>query len=412
MLSHVFRRFKLLSLEKKHMLFLFWVYEFANTTSGLFVNVFVFLQTGSIAFLALFVLVQFAGVMIGFIGIGYAIAQLQYSMKWNYLRSFSIYFLAFVWLAFTPHTTIFLLVFSFLNGLGLGIFWLGNHSYEIVYTKNGDGDRDFYSSMVQSGTQAITIVAPLVGTILLFLAEQVLHTETFTLLFYVLPLIYLISLPFLFKLPHFIPGIISKAEVRSFFNNKKERIVYWYYFLTGTQELKTVAIVFFSIVALKTAINIGTWETVVGVISLFLIVLFAAIRREENRISIMLYAILGFSIAFSFVAFSDVSPFYYVAYSLIMVIFRPMYRISQHTIDLYSMDLLGKGRSSFYVGLLYREVMLYSARFLTLGLVILLALFIKDTMLVAQITLVIYVISLIINWFVAKKLLNQTSLVK
>jgi len=398
------KKFKQLSKEKKAMLALFWVYEFVNTTVGIFIGAFVFLRTGSLGLLALFVLIQLTATGFAFSGYGYLMAKYGYSMKWNYLRSFAVYFVSFIWLALTPHTTLYLFVFGFLNGAGIGLFWLGNHTYELLYTNNENGDRDFYSSMVQAGTQVISIVGPLFGIFLIFLSEIVFKMETLSLLFWVVPLLYLISLPFLFNLPHFIPEPITKKEIKSFFRNHVSKKIRWYYLLAGEGEIRTVVVSIFAITALKTFFNIGFWQTILGVFSFFIIMLLSNIRYKGNRLRIMAYAIFGFLVAFLFLIFSNTSFYFYMIFSLIMIVFKPMYRVSQHTLDLLSMDFLACGRSSFYSGLLYREIILYIGRFVALSLLMFIGFIMKDDIVSAQIGVIVSSMVLILNWFVARSM--------
>lgn len=405
----VIRKFKLLSKEKKDMLALFWVYEFVGTTVGIFIGAFVFLRTGSISFLALFELIKYTGCDLAFAGFGYLMAKCGYSMKWNYLRAFMVYFIGFVWLAITPHTMPYLLIFAFINGAGLGLFWLGNHTYELLYTNNENGDRDFYSSMVQAGTQVISVLGPMVGTLLIFLSERIFKMETLTLLFWIIPLIYLVSLPFLFNLPHFIPKPITRLEIKSFFRNHVSKKIRWYYILAGEEEIRYVAISIFAIVALKTLLNIGLWQIAVGVISFFVTMLLSNVRQEKNRLRIMIYAIGGFLIAFSFVMFSNISVYFYIIFSLIMIVFKPIYRVSQHTIDLRSMDFLAHDRSSFYPGILYREVILYIGRFLALSFLILVGFIIKNDIFSARVVIMISAVILVINWFVARSMIGENN---
>jgi MFS family permease len=403
-----YRKFRLLSREKKDMIMLFWIYELVGTTAGIFMGSFVFLKTGSLLILTIYILIQIIATGLAFSGYGYLMARFGYSMKWNYLRSFFVYFISFVFLALTPHTTVFFLIFSFLNGLGLGLFWLGNHSYEMLYTKNENGDRDFYSSMLQGGTQVINILAPLIGTLVIFLSEKVFDIGTFSILFWVLPMLYLVSLPFLFSLPHFIPNKITKLDIKSFFKNKVSKKIKLYYILQGEEEIRVVAISFFAIIALKTFINIGILQTLVAVISFFITVLLANIRCEGNRLKLMSFAIVGFSIATIFLGFSNISVYFYITYSLLMILFKPMYKISQHTIDLRSMDFLAKDRSSFYPGILYREVFLSIGRFLFLLFLILISLLIKNDIVSARVGLLIAILIFVTNWFIARKMLKES----
>ena len=412
MIQRLVRKMKMLSQEKRHMLVLFWIYEFANIIVGIFIGAFVFLETQSIGFLALYILVRLTGSLTGFAGVGYMIAQLQLSMRRNYLHSFVMFFAGFVWLAVMPAGMVTFLVFAFLNGLGLGIFWLGNHSYEMVYTKNSEGDRDFYSSVEQGGTQILSIIAPLMGTLLALLSENVFHIQSLTLLFWFLPIVFLMSLPFLFWLPDYTPPKVSGSEVRSFFTRPHERTIKWYYIFTASVEFRAVAVVLFSVMALETLVRIGTWETIVSVVSFCIIFILAERRRAGNRVRIMFWGIIGFYIAFGLLFFSHLSVYLYLAFSLLMVIFKPMYRVSQHAIDLYSMDLLAENRSSFYSGMLFREVVLYAGRIIVLGSIIALSFFVKDIFVLGRVIIILYLVSVTLYWFIARSFIKEHNLHK
>ena len=77
-----------------------------------------------------------------------------------------------------------------------------------------------------------------------------------------------------------------------------------------------------------------------------------------------------------------------------------------------SMDFLAFHRTSFYPGILYREVFLFIGRFLFLGLVIMVALFSKDDILSARVGIISYALALVTNWFVAKSMIGKYTEVK
>lgn len=354
-------RFRALPESTRAMVFLFWVYEFSQLIVNMFLNLFVFLKTQSMMGLVIYNLVFFAAIFFGFCVWGYVMAQWQISLKLNYLRAFVVYVLSFLILLIFHNDFFVLLLFATLNGLGLGIFWVGVHGYEMLTTDQKN--RDFYSSMVSAGAGVLAIFSPLVATLSFYLAEQVLHTETFTLLFWILPFVYLLSLPFIFKLPDFTPPRIPRTEIKRLFLSASLKDIRPYIFIAGVPwGVRAVILPTIMLYSLKTVINIGLFQTVVGILSVLVVIFLSHQRHEGNRLKILSFATLCFSVNFFLLSFWLTSPYVYMLYALVMVLIQPIHRVSQHVIDLHSMELLKEGKNHFYSGMLYRDVLITAAR--------------------------------------------------
>lgn len=388
------------------MIGLFWVYEFSQIIISVFLSTFVFIQTQSLVALTWYYVFMFTGCMIGFVLWGLIMAQFRVSMRLNYLRAFAIYICSFFFLLFFPHTLSFLLAFSLFNGVGLGMFWLGVHSYEMIHTDNSN--RDFYSSMVTLGSQIFAVISPLVATSSFLLSEKIFHMETFTLLLWGLPFIYLFALPFIFQLPDYYPQKIDMKEVRRLFVDKKLQVARLYYiFGDYDYALRGVVIPFFALSALGTVVHIGVLETIVGALAIFAIVILAHFRHAGNRIQIMLYAVCGLAVAEVFLFFSHLHWVFYVTYSLIAVFMRPIFRVSEHVVDLESVDLIKSDLHDFYPGLLYRDFMLWVGRMSAFLFIFFLAFFIKDNLLLGKIVVASIIVVLFVKWWCAKMVVEQ-----
>lgn len=376
MFTKTLHRFRALPDSARAMVFLYWVYEFSQMIVGLFLNVFVYETTGSLLCLVIYNLVFFCLVAVGFSGWGYVVAQKQISLKYNYLRAFTIYILSFLSLIFLPRDFGYLLLFAGFNGLGLGMFWVGVHSYEMLTTT--EENRDFYSSMVSLGTQIFSTVSPLVATLSFYLSEQVFHLETFEILFWILPFVYLASLPFLFKLPDYTPKRIPHSEwKRLIFDPKLKKVRR--YILSGALPwgFRSVLYPAISLLSLKTVINIGLLQTLMGGVSVLALVLLSHARHEGNRVKILFYAVLGMICAFSLLFFWELSPWFFGLYSLCLTLLSPIYRVSEHVLDLKAMEQLS-GAHSFYPGLVYRDVLIWVGRSLAIGFLLLLLCFTSE----------------------------------
>jgi YQGE family putative transporter len=344
---------------------------------GLFLNVFVFEVTQSLMSLVIYNLVFFFFVALGFSGWGYAAAQLQVSMKYNYLRAFTIYILSFLTLIFLPHDFAYLLIFATFNGLGLGMFWVGVHTYEMLTTSNEN--RDFYSSMVSLGTQIFAVLSPLVATLSFYLSEHVFHLETFEILFWILPFVYLLSFPFLFKLPEYTPKKIPHSEWKRLIFDKNLRSVRRYITVGGLPwGFRSVLVPALSLLSLQSVLKIGLLQTSVGVISILTLLVLSHKRHEGNRVEILFYASMGMALAFGLLFFWESSPWFFVLFSLLLTILHPVYRVSEHVLDLTAMERL-TGEHSFYPGLVYRDALIWVGRSLAIGLLAILLLFTDET---------------------------------
>ncbi len=377
MFTKTLHRFRALPDDARAMVFLYWVYEFSQMIVGLFLNVFVYETTGSLLCLLIYNLVFFCLVAVGFSGWGYVVAQRQISLKYNYLRAFTIYILSFLSLIFLPRDFGYLLLFAAFNGLGLGMFWVGVHSYEMLTTT--EENRDFYSSMVSLGTQIFSTVSPLVATLSFYLSEQVFHLETFEILFWILPFVYLCSLPFLFKLPDYTPKRIPHSEWKRLIFDPKLKKVRRYILSGGLPwGFRSALYPAISLLSLKTVINIGLLQTLMGGVSVLALVLLSHRRHEGNRVQILLYAVLGMMAAFSLLFFWELSPWFFGLFSLSLTLLSPIYRVSEHVLDLKAMEQLS-GEHSFYPGLVYRDALIWVGRSLALGFLTLLLLFTTET---------------------------------
>ncbi|MDH3324644.1 MAG: MFS transporter, partial [Candidatus Peregrinibacteria bacterium] len=407
MFAKTFNRFKDLSVETKSMIFIFWVYEFVQVIAQVFLNIYVFLQTNDLGALVWYNVVFFLGVFFGFCVWGYLVAQKQISMKFNYVKSFVLYFISFIWLLFMPKEFVFLLGFALLNGSALGMFWLGVHTFEMIFTN--EKNRDFYSSMISVGTQVLKIVAPAFATALFFISEKVLNLETFELLFWALPFFYLLALPFLFKLPDFVPARIEKKEIKQLFMDKRLKVPREYTFWSGFDwPIISIIMPIISLAVLKNVINIGVFEAVVGILSIFMVIFLSHRRHAGNRVRILWFAIAWILIGVLCLTQFDKSIYFYFAYSLIFVFFMPIFRVSQHVLDLHSVEAFKHENPHFYPGLLYRDAILTFVRLLIASFLGFLYWKTQDEMLVIYCACLCLVITKIVMGIKASQMVKST----
>mgnify|MGYP001615263106 CR=1 FL=1 len=232
--------------------------------------------------------------------------------------------------------------------------------------------------MVSLGTQVFSTLSPLVATLSFYLSEKVFNLETFEILFWILPFVYLASLPFLFKLPDYTPKRIPSSEWKRLFFDPKLKKVRRYILSGGLPwGFRSTLVPALSLLSLKTVLNIGMLQTLVGGVSIIALVLLSHARHEGNRVRILLYSVLAMMAAFACLFFWELSPWFFIIFTLSLTIVAPIYRVSEHVLDLKSMELLS-GQHSFYPGLVYRDVLIWVGRTLAIGFLFILLLFTSE----------------------------------
>lgn len=407
MLKKTHRKFSELSTTAKTMVYLFWAYMFGEIIVGLFLSALIFIKTESLVALGVYNLVDFIGIFLGFVAWGYITAQRGLSMRANFFSSFILYTISFIILLIFQNTYSVYLVFSFIRGLSAGIFWLCIHSYEMVHIQ--DSKRDFYSSMLSLGTQFLSIIAPLVATVSFFFAEHIFQARPFIFLFALLPLVYTGSLLLVYKLPDFVPKRITKKDTRYLLFNKTVRPVRRLYAAQTATIVAGPILSVISIVTFITLINLGLFETVIGVVSLFSITLLSHLRHEGNRAQILFWSALSSVGAYGILFFWQSHILFFLAFSLLIIVIAPIYHVSQHTIDLKSVDILKRGVTSFYPALLYRDALLGIWRFIILGGFILAAFFVKNDIFMIQAGIVYFILVGMLEWRAARKMLAHST---
>ena len=409
MITATLKKFRLLPKETRAMVFLYWVYDFAEVLVGIFIGIFIFLETQSLLHLAMYNAVYFFGIMLGFCTWGYIMSLFQISMRLNYIRAFATYIVSFLILIFLPHTFPYLLLFALINGTGLGMFWIGVHSYEMLYTE--DKNRDFYSSMTSAGAQSFAVIGPAIATLTFYISEKILHIETFQLLFIILPFIYTLSLPFLFSLPDFIPEKIPTKEWKRIIKDKKMKKAIPYFLSQGSiWGLFSAIYPLITIVTLGTVINVGMFETIVGILGIIAVIFLSHKRHSENRVQIMTYAIITYVIAYTILLFWKVHPLFFIIYHLIVVFVYPIYRVSEHTIDLKTIEETST-KNGFFSSMIYRDLILWLARTISVGVIILLIITVGESLTI-QISILLMIFANALVPITAQRFANHVKISK
>lgn len=390
----------------KAMLYLHWVYTFVGSMTEVFVNIYLYKHFESVLFNIIANMVYFVGCGIGFSLIGYVAAFYRMNMKRGYLSAFGAMCLSFFFLYGAVSVTD-ALVFMFVNGFGLGLYWVTLHTFELTETENHE--RDYYSSILSAGDQIITLTAPAFATLLFYLSDDVLHVGTYTLLFISAPLLYLLGIPLFGKIGSYHPHPIERIDVIHFLTNKKNIRAQLYLFATSADyAVASVIIPVSTIIFLGTEKHVGMFATIFAVISAAALIGFSRVRHSGNRLR-FLFVTVSISALATFLIAARFELAIFIAYSLVSVLVRPLRRVSEHVIDLETMEMLGREESDFFPTMIFRDAAFAVWRLLTLSLFALLVLAIGEGVTALRIGFAVIGMSLLLIYIGARLFYRSSS---
>jgi MFS family permease len=333
------------------LVFLYWLYQFASSTTAIFTQVYLYQLFQSVTVNIISIIMLVTGVMLGFSVWGFIAAHYRLNIRHGFAASFATTSIAMLMLPWV-HTTHAALLAILLGGIGVGLFWLAIHTYELSETH--DHERDVYSSYLSVGDQVMTLAGPAFATVLIWIAHQ-FNIHELTLLFMSMPLMYLTALPVFRLLRDYRPKPVRWHDIKHFVTDRRNQLAQVY--LAGSSTifvLNKATVPLVAILILGTALNVGLFATVTSLFSILAILIVGAYRHPKNRVflygvatAIIVAITILMGIFFTFPMF--------VAYTLIMAIAFPLLRVSQHTIDLKTMDSIGHKESDFYPTMLLRD---------------------------------------------------------
>ena len=339
----------------RSLVLLFWVYSFVSRAVGAFSQIYIYKMFDSVQLNIVAAMASFTGIMIGFCVYGVIAAQYRLNAKHGFLLSFLFTALGLILLALAGDVQQACGAVT-VRGIGAGLFWLTIHTYELMESR--DHERDIYSTFLSAGDQIVTLASPAFATLLIWLSHK-LGLGDFTLLFLVTPPIFLLGLPFLGALKDYRPEPIARHDLVHFVADRRNQAAQ-VYLLGGAAShiLSNALIPLASITVLGSALNVGGFNTVFALAGALVLLAVGSRRRPENRLAILglssialvsLNLMLGFSLTLVTL----------IVYTIGTSIMQPVMRVSQHVIDLKTMDGMAHGASDFYPAMILRDVALW-----------------------------------------------------
>ena len=354
-LTTTFKRLHAMRPAVRSLVLLYWIYSFASSMVGVFTQIFLYQRFNSIALNITAAIVIYTGTMVGFCVGGYFAALWRMNIKRGFLISFIIMGVAIFAL---PHAVTAMEAYGtmFVWGIGLGVVWLTINTFELTETK--DKERDFYSSVLTAGNQVISLAGPALATLLIWLSGSILHIGTYSLLFTIAPIVFLLGFFCFEHIRDYRPSPLVWADVKHYFTDRANQAAQLYTFGTGLEQtLGTTVPPLVILLILGTALRVGIYDTFFAIFSALCVIVVARYRTESNRLLIygvtslgILLATIWFGFAFSFVAL--------IIYTVVEGILSPINGVSSHVVDLKTMEI-GRKETDFYATMILRDLFLW-----------------------------------------------------
>ncbi len=372
MLRNFLSTFHKLPTSNKSMVYLMWIYGIGMIITNIFVNIYIFQINQSFLDVVIYNILFYTSTFVGFSGIWWYMSYKWNDIKNMYYIGYFLFIISFILLFVLSGDIKGVYIFSILYALWNGAFWNWVHSQELQNIK--DKNRDFYSSSISAWLNIIDIITPLWIAVIFYLSK-VLVIEGYTILFWFLPLVYLLSFIFIYRIDSYIPSSIDYKDLRNFFCMRKYKFGHLYFFIGWLKTgFKSVILAIISITLLKNEINVGILQWLLAFISSFVIVHFSFKRNSDNRFYYLtIIGIFSFINLIIFTLFFNIT--YFIIFSLISIFLDSMYRVSEHTYDLSLMDNIKTGESDFYPAMVLREVLLWWWRITALVLLFCISLY-------------------------------------
>jgi hypothetical protein len=341
--------------QLQSLVFLFWVYSFVNRAVSAFSQIYVYKVFSSVQLSVVASMASFTGIFIGFCIYGWIAAKRQINIKHGFIASFVFTAFGLLLLPFVGDLVETCAAMT-VRGIGMGFFWLTIHTYELMESK--DHERDIYSTFLSAGDQILSFGAPAVATALIWLSHEA-GLGDFTLLFLVTPLVFLLGLPALGRLRDYRPAPIAARDLVHFVTGRRN-LAAQVYLLGGAAAhiLGNSLLPLASIAVLGTALNVGGFNTGFAVAGALALLAIGSRRHPENRLKILGVSTAGM-VALHLMLGSWLTLPALVAYSVGVAVMQPMMRVSQHVIDLKTMDGMAHEASDFYPTMILRDVALW-----------------------------------------------------
>lgn len=367
--STMLARFRALRTPVRSLVYLFWIYAFSGSLLSAFTQIFLYQRFVDVRLNIIATMLFFTGIVVGFFVVGLVAGWRSLNIKHGFLASFVVIGVSVLYLLYSSGETA-AYIAMFAEGIGQGLFWLTIHTFELSETR--DDERDFYSSLLTAGDRVFALVGPAVATALIWLSGSYLGWGEFTLLFTMAPLSYLFGLFCFSGVREYRPRLVVWADAWHFIVDRRNRAAQLYLLGSSMEHiLATIVPPLIALLILGGPLMVGAYNTVFAVLAIASVLLIADHRTNENRLIIFAVATALIAFATAVLGFVLTLPAL-IFFTAVLAIVGPVRRVSEHVIDLETMESVGRPGVDFYPTMLMREISLWAWRMLA-GFVLLFA---------------------------------------
>jgi YQGE family putative transporter len=357
----IIRKFQYLSKEGQHLTVINTVLALGQGISSLFLNIYLWREMHGLVPVVLFNMIQYPAILL----VGQIIGASPIKIKIKHLLGlgFILFVAAYALLMLlSSDAAHFLLLEGAIFGLANGIYWAGNNAF--TYLSTTDKNRDNFYALNSSIGNIISIIAPLVGGIILSQFNLFPHITNgnYYLLFSVVISIFLCGFYYSYKLPNeYVPRISLKKTLKPF-TVRVWRIAGISAFVDGFKGESIgfiVTILTFQI--LTKELNMAFFSSAFSVISAFVSYQLAGRLNRRNRLK------FGFIGALLFIFVHLVYIFFFstngiILSSFIGVFANPLFGVGLASTFFLIIDSHPQHKKDYYTYITYREIPLALGR--------------------------------------------------
>ena len=148
----------------RSLIYLFWIYDFVSMAVAAFSQIYIYEMFNSVRLNIIAAIANITGIMIGFCICGAVAALYRVNAKHGFILSFLFTGLGLIFLPLARDVPQACGAVA-IRGVGIGLFWLTIHTYELMETS--DHERDVYSTFLSAGDQIVTLASPAFATLLI-----------------------------------------------------------------------------------------------------------------------------------------------------------------------------------------------------------------------------------------------------
>jgi hypothetical protein len=374
-----------------------------NMITMIFLGPYVWTQGESLGSLLFFNVVYWSCIFIGFCPLGWLASNLGWSLRSNLWRGFSFMALAYIFLGQSDRTLMNTIIFAAVNGIGVGTLFSSFFAYEQLHTH--DENSDFYSSTVVIFMQIAKISIPLLVSCMLFMETDVFFWKPFTVVFNIIPFIFIGGLFLVFRLPKIYPHKVSLKKIHHLIETPSLKLVWMYLISAGFILMMPTFLPLVAMHSLKSINTLGWVNTAAAIISTAVLFFLCPQLKSPQRTRMFVAAASITSIGLLFLTQYQTIPETYLIFLFVQTMMEPIYTYPIGAYGLSAIKLVREtGNVDGFMAAQMHDMFCYFGRLLAFTALYVVYLFTSfDENLTIQICIILAIINLYVIATLGKK---------